>query len=374
MDNLTHSLVGLAAAKAGLERTSPYATIVCLLAANAPDADIVTLFGGRYAYLEQHRGISHSIVGTLMLAILLPAFFYVGERLIARLRGTEARARFKGLLISSLILSASHPLLDWTNSYGVRPFLPWDAHWIYGDLVFILDPWIWLTLGGAAFLLTAWTTWRAISWAVLALVITVALFFLPTRGGMEIPVALRALWLAGVAGFFVLHRLRLGARYGAAIPAVALALVVAYWGALALLHTRALARAEVVAQSLATPAGERVLRVAAMPVLADPTRWLCVAETERATVRFDLSLSNAAEINVPHNLYRIEKARGEAGELVVRASGENQARVFLNFARFPVEAIRRGCAGETLVQFADLRFTEPGTGGTFALEVPVENR
>ncbi|MGB8507563.1 MAG: metal-dependent hydrolase, partial [Pyrinomonadaceae bacterium] len=72
MDNLTHSLVGLVAAKAGLERTSPYATLLCVLAANAPDADIVTLFGGRFTYLEQHRGISHSIVGTFALAILLP--------------------------------------------------------------------------------------------------------------------------------------------------------------------------------------------------------------------------------------------------------------------------------------------------------------
>jgi hypothetical protein len=38
MDNLTHSLVGLAAAKAGLEKLSWRNTAVC--ASNAPDADI----------------------------------------------------------------------------------------------------------------------------------------------------------------------------------------------------------------------------------------------------------------------------------------------------------------------------------------------
>ena len=43
MDNLTHSLVGLTAAKAGLEKLSPGATLLCLIAANAPDGDIFVL-------------------------------------------------------------------------------------------------------------------------------------------------------------------------------------------------------------------------------------------------------------------------------------------------------------------------------------------
>lgn len=42
MDVLTHSLLGLTSAKAGLERLSPHATIVCLLAANSPDSDVLT--------------------------------------------------------------------------------------------------------------------------------------------------------------------------------------------------------------------------------------------------------------------------------------------------------------------------------------------
>jgi inner membrane protein len=52
MDNLTHSFLGLAAAKAGLEKLSPGATALCVLAANAPDADIVVLaFGDRWSFL-----------------------------------------------------------------------------------------------------------------------------------------------------------------------------------------------------------------------------------------------------------------------------------------------------------------------------------
>ena len=48
MDGVTHSLVGLTSAKAGLERWSPCATVVCILSANAPDIDVISgFFGGR---------------------------------------------------------------------------------------------------------------------------------------------------------------------------------------------------------------------------------------------------------------------------------------------------------------------------------------
>jgi inner membrane protein len=90
MDNLTHSLVGLAAAKAGLERLSPGATTLCVLAANSPDADIVTLiFAGRWAFLQHHRGISHSIVGAFALALALPLIFYLSDVLLARWNNRE---------------------------------------------------------------------------------------------------------------------------------------------------------------------------------------------------------------------------------------------------------------------------------------------
>ena len=73
MDNLTHSFVGLAVAKAGLERASPLATTVCVLAANAADADVLTgFFGSRWIVLRYHRGVTHSIVGTVALGFLIP--------------------------------------------------------------------------------------------------------------------------------------------------------------------------------------------------------------------------------------------------------------------------------------------------------------
>ncbi|MDQ1560334.1 MAG: inner membrane protein [Pyrinomonadaceae bacterium] len=381
MDNLTHTLVGLTAAKAGLERLSPGATAVCLLAANAPDADILAAFGGSWFYLKHHRGITHSIVGTLAIALIIPLLFYAGDRIVARLRGRRPGVRLRGLVVASLVVSASHPLMDWTNNYGVRPLLPWDGRWFYGDLVYIVDPWLWLSLGGASFLLTAKTRWRAVAWGALALVATLAFVVLPVRAGMGYPFASRALWLACLVALVVAHQLNFAvnfaARWGRSIALVALAFVVVYWGALGLLHGRALARAQEVAEAEAARQKETMRRVAAMPSLADPTRWRVLAETDRAVYRFETSLLSRveAERDTPDTLTRFEKPQGEAAAVASRAAADERARIFLDFARFPAVRVEgQNCAEELLVQFADLRFTEPGRagrGGNFSLEVAV---
>ncbi len=174
MDGLTHSLVGLTAAKAGLERLSPYATTVCILSANAPDLDVVSFFfGGRWVLLQQHRGLTHSIVGTLVLGLLIPSIMFGIERAIAYWRKRPPLIRYRGLALASLISAATHPLMDWTNNYGVRPLLPWDGRWFYGDLVFIVDPYMLLVLGGATFLLTSNRRGKIVSWSVLVVLSTI---------------------------------------------------------------------------------------------------------------------------------------------------------------------------------------------------------
>src|SRR5947207_1970419 len=183
MDGLTHSFVGLASAKAGLERLSPYTIAVSILAANAPDIDVVTAVGGRWTALHYHRGITHSIAGTLVLAILIPTLFYLIDRVVARLRARPARVRFRGLLLASLIVAATHPLMDWTNNYGLRPLLPWNDRWFYGDLVFIIDPYIWLIVGGAGFLLTSNRKLKLIGYSLLGLSITTFIGLAAWRSG-----------------------------------------------------------------------------------------------------------------------------------------------------------------------------------------------
>jgi inner membrane protein len=374
MDNLTHTLVGLAAAKAGLGRLSFGAAAVCLVAANSPDADVVALAGGRWFYLEHHRGITHSIVGTLALALFVPLLFYACERAAARLRRRPPRARLKGLVLASLAVSATHPLLDWTNSYGLRPWLPWGGEWYYGDLVFIVDPWLWLVLGGACFLATAHSRRRIVGWGALALALSAAVVFAAPRAGVAHAKLVAALWLAGVAAFAAARAFRPELRGSRAAPAAALAFVVAYWGALAVLHARAEGAAAESARAVAARGGETLLGVAAMPMLADPTGWNVVFETDRAHYRHRLSLTGEGAGAAPE---RFPKLRGAEAELVERARREDEgARAFLGFARFPAARLaRRGCAAETVLQLADLRYTEPGAadrrGSNFSVEIPV---
>jgi inner membrane protein len=372
MDNLTHSLVGLVAAKAGLERLSPMATTVCVLAANAPDLDILASLGGKWFYLHNHRGITHSIVGTLALALLIPTLFYAGDLILARIRKLEPRLKFRGLLIASLILSASHPLMDWTNNYGVRPLLPWNGQWFYGDLVFIVDPWLWLALGGAAFLLASKRLWQTSLWAVLALVLTGFVLFLPLQNaGLLHTNIFRVLWIAGILGLIVVHRTELVRRWGSSIATLALALVIVYWGGLAVAHRAALSQAQTIAQQLSTQNGETLNGIAAMPTLADPFRWQCVADTDRSVYRFFISLTG--NDGSTSELKRFEKPQGKEAEAVARASQDERARIFLDFARFPAASVDGDCLSGLLVQFADLRYTEPSASqrGTFSLNVPV---
>lgn len=390
MDNLAHSLVGLAASKAGLERLSPFATTVCVLAANSPDCDVVIgLFTDRWTLLKHHRGITHSIIGTLALGILLPTIFYFAELAIARFRQRPPKIRLRGLLIASLITTATHPLLDWTNNYGVRPLLPWDGRWFYGDLTFVVDPYLWLILGGAVFLLTSNHRFKIAGWLLLGLALTGLIFF---GSGQRIATGanlapVRVIWLFGILALVVARLLKVNERFGRKIAVSALGLVIVYWGGLAVAHHFAYQKALANAGLIAAQTNEGVIKVAAMPTLADPRRWLCVAETDGAMYRYFVNLGQPISLvdspwpsNDPYRVpsmpavQRFPKPTGPAEKLVETASGDRRAKIFLDFARFPIaKPLDENCLSQTLVQFADVRYTEPGSGrGSFSLDLTVD--
>jgi len=388
MDPFTHTLVGMAAAKAGLERLSPLATTVCVLAANSPDSDIVVgLTTDRWTYLHHHRGITHSIVGVIALAVIVPTLVWLVERGWMKLRQQQPRSRYRALLLASAIVTATHPLMDWTNNYGVRPFLPWSGRWFYGDLVFIVDPFILVVVGGAGFLATRKRWPQLTLWALLAVVFVVLSFIVGGRRdpGLEGAAVARFVLLFGVV---VLVTIRLaGVTRGREklIAAGALAFVVLYWGGLALAHRRALSDATSVANYAASQLHESVSRVVAMPTLANPTRWFCVAETDRAIYRFTVKLGNPSasdslqivdgyRTDAPEGVERYAKPTEKAAALMDLASQDRRAQILLDFARFPIAHVPEpDCLSQTIVQISDLRYTKPGSGrGTFSLNVPVE--
>ncbi len=371
MDNLTHALVGLTAAKAGLERLSPGATLLCVFAANSPDSDVaILLFGDRWDYLQHHRGITHSFIGTAFLALLLPLIFYGVDRLWGRLRGQPPKTSFRGLLIASLIVSATHPLLDWTNNYGVRPLLPWSPRWFYGDLVFIIDPFLWVVLGGAAFLLASKTKISKSIWIGVAAIISFLIVANPRAGDMASRTFLASFWFIALVVIIVLFVTGARERWGPKIAFAAFAVVLVYWASLGILHARALDRGREEAQRIAARNGETVGRLAAMPTLANPLRWDCVFETDQATYRFPITLNS----ETPSRIIRYAKPSGTLAAAMDEVSGKKPSHVFLGFARFPVARLTDpSCTTQTLLQLADLRYTEPGSSrGTFAVELPVD--
>lgn len=127
MFNSTHTFVGLAVARTGLDRWVPYAAATAIVAANLPDIEILSGLSGTAAYLDHHRGISHSFIGIPCLALLLSGAVYLFS------------GKFWRTFVVALAAMATHPILDYANNYGLRPFLPFDGAWYYGDVLFIFD-------------------------------------------------------------------------------------------------------------------------------------------------------------------------------------------------------------------------------------------
>jgi hypothetical protein len=78
--------------------------------------------------------------------------------------------------------------------------------------------------------------------------------------------------------------------------------------------------------------------------------------------------------NVLTTIERYEKPSGRGEQLEALASRDRRAQILLGFSRFPIARVENdNCLGQTLVQFADLRYTEPGVSrGNFSLEVPID--
>jgi inner membrane protein len=374
MDNLTHSLVGLTASKAGLERLSPATSVVCILVANAPDVDLVSgIFGDRWTLLHYHRGITHSILGTLLLALLIPSLFWLGDLIVSGWRRQARTIRFRGLLLASLIVGATHPLMDWTNNYGVRPLLPWSGKWFYGDLVFIIDPFLWTVLGSTAFLLTSRSKLQLSIWSLLAAMLTLFYVYAGViRGALDHSSVVLALWIAVLIVIAICRKWGFPRRGKRKVAFVGLGLVLSYWIGLAFLHRRALDNTSTEATILTASNGEKVTRLAAMPTLSNPTHWLCVVESNRSLYRFELFLLDRSPH--AHNIARFAKPDEAEAKVIAQAERDRRAQILLGFARFPVfRVVDQDCLTETLVQLADLRYTEPGQSrGNFSIELPVE--
>jgi inner membrane protein len=146
MDNLTHGLLGLAvgalrrpdAAGGPLSATDKAVLLGCALAAELPDLDNLLPSENSVVHaLQAHRGLSHALVFTPVVALAATA--------VARLVFRTARTG-PVFLFSLLSVHLAHLLADLWTGWGTRVLLPFsDRRWTL-DWTMVVDPWVTLPL------------------------------------------------------------------------------------------------------------------------------------------------------------------------------------------------------------------------------------
>jgi inner membrane protein len=255
------------------------------------------------------------------------------------------------LLAVSIVGVVSHPFLDWLNNYGIRLLMPFDGRWFYGDAVFIVDPWLWLLLGGAVML--AWTRHRpgAVLWAVIgigtsALVLSVAV----------VPGWAKLVWIGAVAVLLAL-RWAVAERFLTRTAIVSLVLATAYIATM-IVGSRV---AEREVRELARARGWDVDRVAAMPVPADPFRRQVIAVTPHAYFFVPVNWTRGLDATSQPT----EVSRGTYDEVVAAALEAPSVRGVRGWLRFPSYEIQPRRDGTYRVIIRDARFAvgnQPGFG------------
>jgi inner membrane protein len=228
VDNVTHTLAGFMVAElfaqVRRQRGEPVshwlrpAYLTSAIANNLGDLDFLYagITSGPLGYLLHHRGHTHTFALAPLMALVA---FAVGNLWLRRAASPPTRADRLWLAALALAGPVLHVAMDFSNSYGVHPFWPFYAGWIYGDSVFIVEPLLWATM--LPFLIAQVRWWPGrITLGVLLLATVV----LPWVSGF-VPPALSALVMIVVgAGLLAAFRLRAPARVWAACGAIALVL------------------------------------------------------------------------------------------------------------------------------------------------------
>jgi inner membrane protein len=233
---------------------------------------------------------------------------------IWRLRGRPIKnpalpPRWGLLFLFAYIAGLSHILLDFTNNYGVRPFWPFWEKWYSWDIVFIVEPLLWIAL----------------------------------TAGLVVP------------GFFALIGQEVGERRpglrGRTAAILALAAMVLLWGVRDFEHRRAVA-----ALRASSYDGTDLVRVGAYPTYINPFTWHGVVETR--------NFYGLAEVNslspefYPPGKMEI-RYKPEETAITLAAKRSYLGRVYLDWAAFPITQTTSTAEGGWLVEFQDLRFEQP---------------
>ncbi len=329
MDPVCHTLVGAALAETGLKQRTALGTATLLVGANLPDVDMLAYFASPVHALWLRRGVTHGLLALAVLPFLLAGVMIVWDRLVRRRGGrVPPDPVVPGqVVLLSLIAVATHPFLDFMNTYGMRWLMPFSGRWFYADTLFIVDPWIWALLAAGIFIARRRGTGNGEQGTVDA-------------GGKE----------------------REAARAHGAPARWALLVLVLYIGVMGVSN---LAARAVVRHSLAALGHAEPLRLMAAPLPANPLRRWVVIEDEEV-YRF----GSFDWLRRPRFvLDEFVSERHPSGIATAATRGPN-ARKFLSWARFPYYVVERRRIGH-VVHIGDARYTIDPTNSWAAITVPM---
>src|SRR5882672_5280835 len=137
MDTLTHALSGALLARATAPKEAPAGSLKRRIAAGflacaSPDLDIVIFLFGPLAYMENHRGVTHSLVLLPLWALL---YSWILAKILREPRGW--RALF-GITAMSLALHITGDVITTYGTMILAPFSRWRAQI---GTTFIIDLW-----------------------------------------------------------------------------------------------------------------------------------------------------------------------------------------------------------------------------------------
>lgn len=300
MDPITHTLAGAVMARVGGDRKTPLAAATLMLAANAPDVDIISTGWGSFASIAFRRGWTHGPIALLLLPLVLTLAILAWDRFV-RLRRTPDAPPVDPhwILVLAFIGCLSHPMLDWLNTYGIRVLMPFRSTWFYGDALFIIDPYWWVLLGTTLVLARKGVSLRGVRVAGAVALAYPLLLIGASRAGERLAVAAAAEY--GISG---------------------------------------------VREVLYQPAMFNSLAAQVIAVTDDAYHFGTLQWTAHPRVRFDGAVI----------------ARGDWGDpRVVAARTDREASHFLVWSRYPW--IRIDTTAGSAVVFGDARFPEGGLAG-----------
>jgi inner membrane protein len=313
MDTVTHAFAGSVLARSASDQAETrLALLVGGLAAVVPDLDFL-FFSTRIDYLKDHRSWTHSFLVLPFLALAIA----LATKVFAR------RARLWRLWLFAAVGIASHILFDWITSFGTMFWTPISRTRYSLDWVFILDP--------------------IFTGIVLAALIASLVFRRRAR----------TITIAGSAA------------------------LAAYIGFCAVMHARALAAWKRMDHP---PPGARV---AALPQFLSPFRWLGLSDNGNVLhyAFFDVGpfARGSSDARPPRRWSEILQSlsdsypppkdakivvypAAEPSKFLSAARGLPDWKIYLGFARFPMETVYPAKDGGADVIVQDLRFLPWFTG------------